>query len=271
MTILAPTLWPIVFAAAVGASMRAWAQRLAEKGTTLGVSSPQDWSSSDTNATLQVLEQLQGSQSVAGTLRSFWSLRSVSLLNVSLTCIWAFSFLGSRASLRSVYMAGGSVQTNRTYSYANYSLTSEMNDSLFISSSGWSSLGAMIIAIFTSTMISRDATTQYVNGTQGFANLLKSLGNNDSASLLITSDPWRNPRIPRLQSLSGFSLADPYKWIDVPYDTQIVDYASLIGTPIRGPSPSDTGNSTFMLTTSYTNFDVRIYFLSTLNSGRKKQ
>ncbi|KAH4111389.1 hypothetical protein HBI64_005360 [Parastagonospora nodorum] len=80
---LSPTLFPIVFAAITGRSMKMIARFLAEKGTKLSN-----------------LELLMASQSVWGTVESQLLMQRLTLVGVNLLFLWALSPLGGQASLR---------------------------------------------------------------------------------------------------------------------------------------------------------------------------
>ncbi|KAL1612087.1 hypothetical protein SLS60_000310 [Paraconiothyrium brasiliense] len=80
---LGPTLFPIVFAAICGRSMKMIARYLAEKGARLGT-----------------LELLNASQSVWGTFESQVLMRHLSFVGANLLFLWALSPLGGQASLR---------------------------------------------------------------------------------------------------------------------------------------------------------------------------
>ncbi|KAH7402532.1 hypothetical protein BKA66DRAFT_564447 [Pyrenochaeta sp. MPI-SDFR-AT-0127] len=80
---LGPTMFPIVFAAISGRSMKMVARYLAEKG-----------------AKICTLELLMASQSVWGTIESQLVMQRLTLVGVNLLFLWALSPLGGQASLR---------------------------------------------------------------------------------------------------------------------------------------------------------------------------
>ncbi|KAJ8108973.1 hypothetical protein OPT61_g7800 [Boeremia exigua] len=80
---LGPTLFPIMFAAISGRSMKMIARYLAERG-----------------AKLNTLELLMASQSVWGTIESQFLMRRLTVVGVNLLFLWAMSPLGGQASLR---------------------------------------------------------------------------------------------------------------------------------------------------------------------------
>ncbi|KAL1656652.1 hypothetical protein SLS61_000448 [Didymella pomorum] len=80
---LGPTMFPIVFAAISGRSMKMIARYLAERGTKLSN-----------------LELLMASQSVWGTVESQMLMQRITLVGANLLFLWALSPLGGQASLR---------------------------------------------------------------------------------------------------------------------------------------------------------------------------
>lgn len=82
-SLLAPTLFPLVFAAVVGRALESLARYKLERGTSLGV-----------------LEQLVGSQTVFAAIWIQLVLRTFNLLGVLLILLWLISPLGGQAGLR---------------------------------------------------------------------------------------------------------------------------------------------------------------------------
>ncbi|KAF1842363.1 uncharacterized protein K460DRAFT_292905 [Cucurbitaria berberidis CBS 394.84] len=80
---LGPTMFPIIFAAISGRSMKMVARYLAEKGTKIST-----------------LELLMASQSVWGTIESQMVMQRLTIVGVNLLFLWALSPLGGQASLR---------------------------------------------------------------------------------------------------------------------------------------------------------------------------
>ncbi|RMZ72282.1 ATP binding [Pyrenophora seminiperda CCB06] len=80
---LGPTMFPILFAAISGRSMKMIARFLAEKGTKIST-----------------LEQLMASQSVWGTFEIQMNMQRLTLVGINLLFLWALSPLGGQASLR---------------------------------------------------------------------------------------------------------------------------------------------------------------------------
>ncbi|KAH8710199.1 hypothetical protein GQ44DRAFT_626784 [Phaeosphaeriaceae sp. PMI808] len=91
---LGPTLFPIMFAAISGRSMKMIARYLAEKG-----------------AKLSTLELLMASQSVWGTIESQFLMRRLTIVGVNLVFLWSMSPLGGQASLRLLEITTATTQT----------------------------------------------------------------------------------------------------------------------------------------------------------------
>ncbi|KAF2274912.1 uncharacterized protein EI97DRAFT_93655 [Westerdykella ornata] len=99
-TDLGPTLFPIVFAAISGRSMKMIARYLAERG-----------------AKLSTLELLMASQSVWGTVESQLLMRRLTLVGANLLFLWAMSPLGGQASLR---LLETKISSNSTWTTLRY-------------------------------------------------------------------------------------------------------------------------------------------------------
>ncbi|KAF2032300.1 hypothetical protein EK21DRAFT_61301 [Setomelanomma holmii] len=80
---LGPTMFPIIFAAIIGRSMKMIARYLAERG-----------------AKLSTLELMMASQSVWGTFESQFLMRRLTVVGANLLFLWTLSPLGGQASLR---------------------------------------------------------------------------------------------------------------------------------------------------------------------------
>ncbi|KAH7079157.1 hypothetical protein BKA63DRAFT_259660 [Paraphoma chrysanthemicola] len=80
---LGPTMFPIIFAAIIGRSMKMIARYLAERG-----------------AKLSTLELMMASHSVWGTFESQFLMQRLTVVGANLLFLWALSPLGGQASLR---------------------------------------------------------------------------------------------------------------------------------------------------------------------------
>ncbi|KAF2814991.1 uncharacterized protein BDZ99DRAFT_485502 [Mytilinidion resinicola] len=102
-TQLGPTIFPILFAAIIGRSMKMIARYLAEKG-----------------AKLSTLELLMASQSVWGTFESQFLMRRLTVVGAHLLILCSLSPLGGQASLR---LLGTADQANNTPQKIRYLTT----------------------------------------------------------------------------------------------------------------------------------------------------
>ncbi|PMD30946.1 hypothetical protein L207DRAFT_591891 [Hyaloscypha variabilis F] len=80
---LGPTIFPILFAGAVGSFLRLLARKRAEQGSTM-----------------EFLEALLGSRSLPSTISTVFSLGHISLVEIGLIFLWMLSPIGGQASLR---------------------------------------------------------------------------------------------------------------------------------------------------------------------------
>ncbi|KAJ4374058.1 hypothetical protein N0V83_002797 [Neocucurbitaria cava] len=97
---LGPTMFPIIFAAISGRSMKMIARYLAEKGTKINT-----------------LELLMASQSVWGTFESQLLMQRLTLVGINLLFLWALSPLGGQASLRLMERQNRDSFSNTTLRY----------------------------------------------------------------------------------------------------------------------------------------------------------
>jgi hypothetical protein len=107
-----PTIFPIMFAAISGRSLKMIARYLAERGAKLGVSSSVPARVLlECMLTVQTLELLMVSQSVWGAVESQILMRRLTLVGANLLFLWTLSPLGGQASLRLLDKASSSNQT----------------------------------------------------------------------------------------------------------------------------------------------------------------
>jgi hypothetical protein len=240
-TRIAPSLFPILFSAVLGNALKVWAHFKVERGSTLGS-----------------LEQLMGSQTVASAIKSIYVLRAFGLYTMILLPLWAFNPLGSQASFRSVYLREEFQAGTRPYSFQNNSLDYEIDQSALGSGSGWQSSMPMVRSLYGAALFAPDAGAQYSNGSSsGFKDLIQRLGGVELATEQMTTDVWNNVRIPEIRTLPSYDAKNTNKWLDVPRDTMVVNYTSVIGLPARQGNPSRfAGNITFAMNSSYHNFKV---------------
>ncbi len=156
------------------------------------------------------------------TVTTQFSLRSVRLLSILLTVVWAFSPVGGQASLRVITaeIAQLEQQTIVQYMGMNGSYEAYM-------AADTGDLLSPVDALFLSSLA---ASSSIKNSSQG---------------------PRGNLKVPMLEWIPGYTRSGPNtNWIDVPGDGQIQPpYSSLLGIPIV--NIPDHGNTTFTIETSY--------------------
>lgn len=235
-TKIAPSLFPILFSAVLGNTLKVWAHYKVERGATIGS-----------------LEQLLGSQTVAGTLKNVYVLRAFGVYTLLLIPLWAFNPLGSQASFRSVYLKEQFSSGTRLHSYQNNSFNYEAEQSALGSASGWESSQPMVRSLYGAALFSPDAGAQYSNGSaDGFDDLIRRLGGVEQA--FDGTDLWQNVRVPDITTLPGYDAKNASAWVDVPRDAQVVNYTSIIGLPARDADASFSGNLSFAVNSSYHDF-----------------
>ncbi|KAH6997161.1 hypothetical protein EDB80DRAFT_584788 [Ilyonectria destructans] len=211
ITLLGPTIYPILFAAIASRFYRNIARWCLEK---------------QGGIKLAVLEQIFGSQSLAGALERLLVVRAQVLIGLLVLLTWALSPIGGQSAARLVYKGENITQVNGTvyYSYPNYL------ESGFVGS-------AMVYSHKVSV------NTLYISS------LLSSLKQKRSAR-----DLWDLPRIP--QWLDEQADGKAY---DVDHDALARGdnhYASLLGVTIQGLHFADGDTQyDFTIESSYFHFD----------------
>ncbi|KIW87468.1 uncharacterized protein Z519_11791 [Cladophialophora bantiana CBS 173.52] len=235
-TKVAPTIWPLVFAAVVGSMLKAKAHERAQHGTTIGV-----------------LEQLLGSQTVFGAMKSAYILRLFGLSTLCLFLLWSLNPVGGQAVLRAITLEPTFAEENVDIKYMVSDPRVTPWYEAFQGASSYTMYRPLVSTLFGAALFSPDAALQYSNGTSSgssFANIVAQLGGIDSAITRSTTDSWGNVRIPALHLLPAFNPADPQRWIEVPTD-EIPPYESIIGVPLRQLPSRGVGNLSFTLETNY--------------------
>lgn len=224
---LGPTIFPVVFAAITARLMKGMALRRAEQGTNLGVSLLMlpTWAVAwfaEANL-VQLLEQLNGSQSFAGAIERIIFLRRYSLIGSAVIIMWCLSPLGGQSSLRILDI---STREKRSEGQIWYFNTTAI-------------LG---------TSVSAFATVDRYNGPSMMALLQASLLEPDSITDS-SVDLWNNVKIPRMDEMSPFTAVDTENpWIIFEQTTDSV-WSSLSGLMIQG-LPAD-GISRLEVESSY--------------------
>ncbi|KAK6532157.1 hypothetical protein TWF694_003317 [Orbilia ellipsospora] len=182
-----PTIFPIIFAAITGHFLRSIALLLAERGTTL-----------------ERLEQLTRSITIASTITTPYLLNSYNFLSVVLLCLWTVSPLGGQASLRILRTAFVATTSDINANYLD-----PFNQSSFVQ------IGQDVGIALTET------NSIYVANLLGSAEMKAG-----------PVDPWKNVKIPLIEAFETNSAAvqNATGWYTVPQGN--VTYSSLLGNPI---------------------------------------
>jgi hypothetical protein len=249
-TKLAPSLWPILFAAVLGNAIKCFARWKAERGSRLGVSaaSLECWQTTDHT---QSLEQLTNSQTFGSTIGTIVALRTFGLYTLCLILLWGLNPLGSQASFRGVYLKERFSDGFRNLTIADSSMLSRGSDlQLGLDSNAAANL------VYTTAFAAIESSTQYVNrNSDAFQILIARLGGMKSVSQSTSMDPWGNVKMPNLKLLTGYDAKSPERWVDVP-GGELTNYVSLIGVPVSGIPISSTENLTFTLSAPVDNLAV---------------
>ncbi|KAJ5121272.1 uncharacterized protein N7515_009233 [Penicillium bovifimosum] len=203
----APTVFPVLFAAIAGSSIKSIAS--------WRIQTPQ-------GATIGLVEQCLGSQTITGAFLTQIRLRAVNLMALFTVLLWCLSPLGSQASLRVISIVtshpGTAVQltTLDTFTPYQYGFSQGLSEAMTIVAN------PMIASI-------------------------------SAASLLSTrnQDLWSNVRFPIIEHLKGDT-----EWMDVPPSNNM-SYASLVGTPVSGLP--DSGSTSFTLPGAYMSLSCPVF------------
>ncbi|KAF2854192.1 hypothetical protein T440DRAFT_270335 [Plenodomus tracheiphilus IPT5] len=227
------TLWPILFAAVLGPTLKALALHYAVRGARLGT-----------------LEILSTSHTLVSSLRACFTLRYISWYSLPLATIWLLSPSGGQGALRALKLTSNS--TSYEYPLASYPRAnlSIFYESIFEGSSTPASFVDRFRALNGAAFSAQDSGLLHANGSSAlFDGAVQRVGGTLEAARLTRRDLWRNVRIPFLHSLSSSPNLES-DWIDVPSDT-VHAYASLIGIPVRGIPTAKRGNTTFIIQPFY--------------------
>ena len=172
----------------------------------------------------QLLEQLVGSQSLAGAIERIVLLRRFGIVGTAIIILWLLSPLGGQCSLRTLTITDTNIPYQRPIRYFNVS-SAEYDISSFSSASTLDYdvpvLRALLLASFLEPESVRNSPV----------------------------DLWNNVKIPRLDELSPFKdMAPGNPWIVINQTADTV-WSSLSGLMIQG-LPA-TGVTTFTLESSY--------------------
>ncbi|OQE10439.1 hypothetical protein PENVUL_c004G09470 [Penicillium vulpinum] len=204
----APTVFPVLFAAIAGSSIKSIASWRIQ--TTAG-------------ATIGLVEQCLGSQTITGAILTQIRLRAVNFLAIFTVVLWCLSPLGSQASLRVISIVpsypGNPIELTTLDTFTPY---------------------------------------QYGYG-QGVTEAVTAVANPmiaslSAASLLATrnQDLWGNIRFPVIENLEKNNTG----WMDIPRNDNMT-YSSLVGVPVIGLPSS--GNTSFTLPGAYLSISCPIF------------
>ncbi|KAJ5707908.1 hypothetical protein N7488_007709 [Penicillium malachiteum] len=196
------TLFPLVYAAIVGRMSRQLAHWKLQKG-----------------ASVSIIQRFLGSTTVFGTLYTSWVLRSLDLVALGLTVLWAFSPVAAQASLRILSASPGKTQSTLQLHYFDYAATNDVTPV-----SDWYYTDDPADEIFIASLV----TAKITRGS--------------------TTDIWGNVNIPLLSDLA--KTGNSSGWIDVSGDNVV--YASNLGVPIFGLLSDGVTSTT--ISTSYMDF-----------------
>ncbi|KAI1841617.1 hypothetical protein JX266_012170 [Neoarthrinium moseri] len=234
---IAPSIWPLIFSAIVGGTLKAFADWKVERGLSLGT-----------------LEQIMGSRTLANTFVTSFNMRVFGLPTILLIALWSFNPLGSQASFRSVYLEQRSDTGTGTINYYSHNFT-EQGSSGLEGSSSWNSMRSQIRAIYNSALFDLSSGLQFSKNTSDdYELILARLGGMDAAIARGSMDPWGNVRTPSLRRVPGYDPDDPERWLDVPPEQTTIGAASLIGSVVRGIPLDFTGSTAFTMGTNYHEF-----------------
>ena len=127
-----PTIFPILFAAIVGRSVKLIASWQMEKGSTI-----------------RTLDQLMGSRTIVGTLLTQWNVQSFNALAILLIALWSLSPLGGQASLRLVSIRPSSYTTSLSLKALNFDT---IPNNVF--ETDWGERSPIIIPLFGASLLS---------------------------------------------------------------------------------------------------------------------
>jgi hypothetical protein len=167
---------------------------------------------------LQLLEQLVGSQNLAGAVERMFMLRRFGIIGTAIVSVWALSPLGGQSSLRILDTTESGVDTLQQLYYFDMNNT---DVSMLIGASSLSYFGPAINALYTASLLAPEKVKSSPR------------------------DLWSNVKIPMLEELSGdTSEADGNSWISID-STDNLTYASLTGIMIAGLPTTGTANFSF--------------------------
>ena len=200
---------------------------------------------------------------MTGTLISIFNFRLFDILGLLLLFIWAFSPVGSQASIRSVGLRPATRNESRTLSYYNHSLIPLLSDLQGADGANWYALafesyyGAALFDPTAAMQYSNATANEWTDTTTGIGSLVSQMGGEAIVANNSMTDLWGNVRIPIPEHVEGFNEESPETWLNLAQG-QVAPYGSLIGVPITGLPTSGVGGSEFTVETNHHLFTVRI-------------
>ncbi|OIW29003.1 hypothetical protein CONLIGDRAFT_645147 [Coniochaeta ligniaria NRRL 30616] len=192
---LGPTLYPILFAALVGRSLKGIGRFRAERGSRISTLWP-----------------LMNNKTMFDAFLSQWYLARFSAVASALVLLWALSPLGGQASLRLMY------KTNITATYEQ--------DLRYMDSGVLGNIYAKYVMLDSNDLGLEAQGLPLTMPALYQAALLQSLEYKQGPL-----DIWGNVKIPRLDMLNQ-SLADADGWINFTTPNSVESFSSLLGLPI---------------------------------------
>jgi hypothetical protein len=235
ITLLSPTIFPIIYAAILGKMLRRIGLFKAERGTTIGVSISCVLCAGSNHPLEQNLERLIGCQSIFSAFERQISLRRFDLLGVTILLAWLLSPLGGQASLRLLSTKPLVISYDSSIMYYP---VEDYPKRTYIGSS-------------------RSAQENWPL----FAPLYMTAVQTSRQSLIAPMDLFGNVKIPDITYLNNgaTAAATEYDWNYISNNT-MVNYTSILGVPVVGVPAS--GNCSFDLLSHY--WTVNCYTLVSL-------
>ncbi|KAL1891306.1 hypothetical protein Sste5346_007766 [Sporothrix stenoceras] len=212
----APTIFPVLFAAVVGSCLKGVVTYSLQTGR---------------GATIGMLEQLLGSQSMYRAISTQIRMHAYNPLGILLLMLWALSPLGGQASLRVISIGSVLNQTDSSIIAVNlfqkFTYGNGANYNVALTSVANPVIAAMMGASFLSSR---------------------------------NQDLWGNLRFPTIERIEAAYTAAGNSsvngWFDVPETTNLT-YSSLVGAPVT--LISSEGNTSFTLSGSYLSLSCPVF------------
>lgn len=203
---LGPTIFPIIFAAVIARLLKTYALWRAERGACLGI-----------------LEQLNGSQNLAGAFERAILLPGLGFVGIAVVLLWTLSPLGGQSALRVLDRKVLSSSNTTTIYYYN---NSGDNEGAFHHPQVFMYYASALDAIFQASLISNERV-------QG-------------------RDIWGNLKIPVLQYVPSYTAGQSQDgWYDFDENDYDSPYSAFTGLLMRGLN--NAMETTFTIESSYFN------------------